>query len=320
MITKTEVSLKLSFSVIFLFFIHFNTYSQSKSPVYTVVFVRGNVLLHPNANTSKPLTVKQKIHEKSSLSLKENSQLILKDSKQRFCVLETANFKKIVQYKTLPTIFKSQENTGMINSILAFMSKEIGKPSYNIRDYAEDNMQKKGGVSRSGCTIPLMQFPVSSQKIVDTSIVLLWNREENITNYFVEIYQGDEFEGQTPVTLFNQLVIDTSVLVSFGNFGKDYLNVELNWVVYPQDQRRNCARYYFTIINEEKYREILSEVEKNLISVENKEDQLLQKAFLLESNGLIDDASLCFNDLNTNYGKQVYKDLYVLFKIRNGIY
>jgi hypothetical protein len=309
-------STKLLFYLIILLFS--NVILASNSPV-KFAYVQGSVN-YTLAGTNHQAIMGNELPKKSVLKLKKNSQVILKDSKNRYCILETLEIDKTFDFSQLESIFMGQQNKGLMKSVIDFMAKELKSEHYNARDYAANNLKKKGGVTRDGCTYPLMLYPGSNQHVSEYEILFKWSKELNEEDYILEVYFGDEYNGEVVKTIFTAQVSDTFCAVPVSAFKEDYTGKTLNWVVYPKTFRRNCARYYLVLISQEDRKEIIDKIDDGLKKTKNEEDRLSQRAFLLESNGLIKDSELVYRELISKYDKKTYTDLMNLFHMRNGLF
>ena len=290
---------------------------------YKIVFIQGSLVVEKNGRKVMG-GVNDYIQKASILKLKEQTQLILRDPKKnRYCVLQTTTFQKSFTYADIQTIFEKQKKDGMIPSMLNYLAKELEKSSYNERDLVENNMQKKGGVMRSGCYTPLMRYPFNYQRlnITDSIINFNWTKDQETTSYEFELYSGDEFSGEVVNILFKTTVVDTFFLLEKLKIPESFRKNELNWVVYPSTHRRNCARFFFEFIDEQEKQMVLESVEASLDPQDSEENRLIQKIFLLESNKLLLEAGELYQELiNTYPSNGSYVELFELFQLRNGMF
>jgi hypothetical protein len=303
--------------LIFIFLIQGITGQDS----FKILFIQGNIEVEKNGQYVS-LSVNDYIKESSIIKLKEQSQLILRDKINRFCVLQTTTFQKKYTFNDIQNLFDSQKKNGMIPSMLDYLAKELEKPSYDARDYAQNNMQKKGGVMRSECYAPIMRYPMNEQKLVisDSIIKFKWNGDSESTGYHFEIYSGDEFAGEPVYNLYSATVSDTFIEIEVTKIPEKFRIKELNWVAYSTSYRRNCARYFFKLIDFSERTKLIESIDSMLSTEESTENQWLQKAFLLESHGLLEDAYTIYLQLiEKNPSKGTYNELFELFKLRNGL-
>ena len=278
-----------------------------------VYFYTGTVEIVSKNKTVRALNaVNETVTDEDILRINENGEVILRDANGQFAIIHAAGS---YNYAQINEAFKLQQGKSLVSSLQGFLGTEITKSNVDIRKMAESYMKQKGGVTRSGNVYPLMIWPAYGSINESNQVKFVWNSVAKVDSYQVIIFGGED--ANNPVEMARTVTSDTFLDVTFKDYGVSS-DAYFSWVAYPKEDP-NHSRFTFKIITSKEFKDLLAEVNHDCEKGANAEEKALIKAASFEKRGLILPADQTYKDLlQTNNGNN-YKDLYLLFRLRNNM-
>jgi len=296
----------------------FTSVNSSRSEEIRLYYKSGNVKVSFPDGTENYLQINQTICSACAIIINRDTEIIVRDDKNRFCTLKGTDGVLVYTYNSLIELIEKQQDTGILNAALGFLSEQITDKKKDIREYSELHLKQHGGIAR-GCVYPIMLRPGNGERVISDSLLFVWSSEQNVSEYQLNIYAGDESEIK-PRLVHSAQVNDTIQKVRLSDLASTNENVaKYHWVVYPINSKPNCARYSFEIYSSEMIERLLIDTENNFEPNISDEHNLLIKAAQFESLGLFQHAIETYLQLLSEYDNSVYSDLYLLFLARNGM-
>ena len=309
---------KLKFILSLAFFALLNIHGAFAQNDISVFFINGAGLYSGKNITEARLGNNVRIPTGAKINLEPQTEVTLKDNAGRFCIINSAKESLTLSYKQIQREFNKQERKGLLSALYDFMKSELNKKKKNIRDYADYNLAKKGGVTRASCAMPLMINPGFEAKVSVDSATFYWHSDTQASGYIFKLYEGDAF-AQNTALIFRTTVTDTFFTVSL----TDKIDLEENkvfsWLAYPANDRENCARYEIYFYNTDGLNNRLTNIETKAAEIEDEKERCLYLAGQYEEEGFLEIAKETLETLKQKYPAKVYEDLYLIFLARNGM-
>lgn len=274
----------------------------------------GNVELTNSTKTIQKATINSVIFPGTSVIVKSNSELILRDAKNRFCILRKSGS---FSYADLQQYMQSQQKVGLLKSVAHFITNQFLNKTKNIRSYAEEHLKQTGGVSRNGCTYPLMLQPGMGSMLSEGNLKFEWAIDSSAAEYELLVFNGMDEAGE-PLMRYRTTCSTSPKEVNTSLFSKESVDSIFSWVVYPKGVP-NCARYTFQVVPAIVEKSEAETIAANTSHIKSKTDQLLKRAALYEQKGLLKKAEETYLELSHLRKKKIHKELYELFLARNGM-
>lgn len=293
-------------------------FAEAGADPKTVFYTTGKAYIASNGSEQR-LLIGNKIEPGSTVILEKNTEVILKNTDEDFCVLKTEDNELRINYNEIGKLFEKQKGKSVMEAMWAFVAKQLGEKEVDIRQYAEDFLRQKGGVYRAGCANPMMLAPGYMVKTDAAEIELSWVAVEHDTSYTVEIFQGGDFDLNAPLVYRRtvsalSLKVSTAELMQLGEGARQF-----NWVVYPTADRPSCARYYLHVMDAAEAKMIEDALSTHTAEVSGEAEQLLAAAAYYEEQHMLIAAKEVYATLLSNHDSQPNRDLYQLFMARNGM-
>lgn len=258
-----------------------------------------------------------------ALVLKPDTEIYLKDSKGRFCILKTGQEERKYSYNQVIAEIEAQQNKGLLSTVFDFVQDQIKKKP-DIRDVSKQYIQVKGGVSRGVVCNPLKISPLYKELLPEDEIRFIWRGMANSHGYRLTIYKPSS-DNKEQFEIYSTIIqSDTTVVISSNLLvNKISENDSFMWAVCsmrPEPEYECCTEYIFNVRSPKQIENLKDDIDTRSDKEESEEYKYLIKAALLEEVGLFQEAKSCYEYLKTNYTYQkIYDDLFTLFIARTGM-